>query len=139
VRKHLRIVIENTGGGVAEECEAKLRLITDNHDGTNPSMEPKILQWSSSNIVKETIGIGSYSVLNVVFSIDRNIHNNKFAYVCTAMSLNGPRLPRIVDGFNIGLYDFEIVVRALDGTFIRQVFQVKVTNNWLELSMHKIP
>lgn len=113
-------------------------MITNNHDGTNPSMEEKILQWASENITRQDIGVNSRQVLNVVFSADRNFYDKKFAFVGTQMSLNGPEPPRIEDAFSTGCYDFQVVVRALDGTFIRAVFRLHVTPDWEGLSMQRI-
>jgi hypothetical protein len=139
-RKYLRLAIENIGGNVAQQCQAKLRLVTDNGDGSNPSLEPKILQWSTDNITQETIGVGSYSLLNIAFSVDRTPNDkylgNKYAFVGTPRSLN--ESPRVEDGFNIGEYDFEVVIRAIDGTLVNGLYRLKVTENWLELSMEKV-
>jgi hypothetical protein len=45
----LRIAIQNTGGGVAERYDARLRVPQDTViDGTSPpSLEPKILVWDT--------------------------------------------------------------------------------------------
>jgi hypothetical protein len=139
-RKYLRIAIENIGGSVARQCEAKLRVVTDNKDGTNPSLDPKILQWSTENITQQDIGVGSFSLLNIVFSVGRSAKekylSNKYAYVGTQKSLN--ETPRMEDGFNIGEYDFEVVIRAIDGTYVSGLYRLIVTDNWLELSIQKV-
>jgi len=134
-RKYLRIAVENTGRAVAQECVAKLRILKNiSDDLENPETEQKILQWSTEKNIRENIGVGANSLLNIVFSQDLK-YSNKFAFVGTRMSLNGPDLPRIEDAFNDGDFDFEVVIKAIDGTSIRGVYRLKVTKNWLELTM----
>ena len=54
------------------------------------------------------------------------------------MSLNGTNLPRMVDAFSVGSFDFEIMIKAVDGTSICATYRLTITNNWLQLSMEKI-
>jgi hypothetical protein len=136
----LRVIVTNSGGGVAHQCRARLRILNDSTN-FSPSLEPKILPWESTSIY-EDIGIGenNFGVLNVVFSDSRD-YQGKRAFVSTSYNLdlsNPIYYPNIEDGFNIGHYTFELVVTTIDGFSIRNVYRLHVTDGWDKIAMEKI-
>jgi hypothetical protein len=135
-RKLLRVAIKNEGGGVATQCKARLRIL-NNSTNFSPSLEAKTLQWDSISI-NEDIGVKDFAILDIVFSDSREVAQRKRAYVSTPHNLSNFIYPQIEDGFNIGDYEFELVVKTIDGISVTNNFKVHVTDKWDEISMEKI-
>jgi hypothetical protein len=141
----LRVAIENIGGGPANHCDARLRVLQDTSvAGTSPpSLEPKILVWDTEQRY-EDIGAGNFALLNLVFSncnvsIDaRDTAIVKRAFACTSQSNSNITLPRIEDGFSVGRFQIEVIVRAKTGQFVRQVFRLDVPDDWRNITMESI-
>jgi hypothetical protein len=67
-RKYLKIAVENTGGGVAEDCKATLRVLNFNpSNARHPSKDPKTLLWDTDEITLD-IGINGFAMLYIVLS-----------------------------------------------------------------------
>jgi len=143
----LRIAIENTGGGPAEHCDAKLRVSNEMViPGTSvPSFEPKILVWDTEQRY-EDIGANNFALLNVVFSHDpairdgRDVRITKSAFIATPHNINTTNIlhPRVEDGFGVGRFRFEVVVRAKRGHSASAVFRLDVEANWDTISMELV-
>jgi hypothetical protein len=135
-RKYLRVGIRNEGGGVASQCNARLRIL-NNNTNFSPSLEPKTLQWDSKSI-NEDIGVKNFAILDVVFS--DSIEREKKAFVSTPFNLDVINIldTKIEDGFHVGDYEFELVVKTIDGISVTNNFKVHVTDKWDEISMEKI-
>jgi hypothetical protein len=143
-RKFLRVVVENSGGGVAAECVGILKIKLDQPFGS-PLRDEKELPWKTLR-VKEDLGVGNHQTLDVLFSDDREFKDSKDdrlakkAFISTLFNTNfdNIRFPKIEDGFNIGEFEFELTTRDKNGFFIYSVFRVMVTYNWNEISMKRI-
>lgn len=143
-RKFFRVAIENNGGGIAYQCNARLRILDNQPFGT-PSLEVKQLQWDSLRI-NQDIGVNDHAIVDVLFSDDRefrdrvNMELAKKAFVSTPHNLEKENInfPQMEDGFNVGDYKFELVVREMYGTSSRVVFIAHINNNWEETSIEKI-
>lgn len=141
----LRVAIQNDGGGAARECSGRLRILTDNGDGTNPSTERKNLIWESGH-ARENIGAHNFLILEVAYSDSRHIVDTtdnrlvKKAFVSTPNrpDLLNPLMPRIEDGFNVGDFDFELDVRTIDGISVTRNFSIHVRENWSDTSMEML-
>jgi hypothetical protein len=134
-RKYLRIEVENNGGEVARDCNAKLIVIEKSSD-LSPTTELKYLQWTKENEISMDIRAQGEEFLNVVFSMNKDISGG--AYVATTHSLNGPSFPREKDRFGVGEYAFKVEVNSESGQKTDAVFKLKVTENWEELTMKMI-
>jgi hypothetical protein len=134
-RKYLRIEVENNGGEVARNCNAKLTVIQKSSN-LSPSAELKFLQWTKRNVTSMDIPAHGEEFLNVIFSMDKQVVGS--AYVATPASLNGPTFPREMDRFSVGEYDFKVEINSEAGQKYSAVFRLKVTENWEELTMHMV-
>jgi hypothetical protein len=146
-RTFLRIGIENTGGGPAEHCDAKLRVPNEMViPGTSaPSFEPKILVWDTEQRY-EDIGANNFALLNIVFSHDPAIRDGrdnrilKNAFIATPHNISITNIlnPRIEDGFGVGRFRFEVVVRAKSGHSVSAIFRLDVNANWDAITMELV-
>jgi len=136
-RKYLRIKVTNEGGGLAKQCEAILTITENNSDDLkNPTTEEKVLQWSIENNATEVdIRPQGNRILNVVFS-EISVPE-KYAFIGTTLSLNGPTFPRPIDAFSVGSFDFTMKIIGKEGGYCDAKFSAIVTNNWQEISMER--
>jgi len=135
-RKYLRIEVENNGGGVAKNCDAKLIVIEKKSSELSPTTELKYLQWTKENKTSMNIRPQGEEFLNVVFSMDKDVGGG--AYVANPHSLNGPSFPRGKDRFGVGEYAFKVEINSESGQKTDAVFRLKVTENWEDLTMKMI-
>jgi len=134
-RKYLRIEVENNGGKVARNCNAKL-IVTEKSSDLSPTTELKLLQWTKEDVTSMNIAAQGEEFLNVVFSMDKSVVGG--AYVATSQSLNGPSFPREVDRFAVGQYSFKVEIIPESGQKTDAVFILNVTENWEELTMEMV-
>lgn len=154
-RKYLKVIVKNTGKGIAEGCEASLTFEKTTNPKRPPSIEPKNLHWqriSRGNIIG---ALNGDAILDIVFS-QNSLDNPQqdgtsntlvpdiqktFALISTKRSLdnyNPHEIPFVQDGVGIGETDFKLVIKDKMGDYVEKKFRIKVTSNWHELSMKEI-
>jgi hypothetical protein len=150
-RRFLKVIVRNTGKGIAENCEALLTFQkTDNN--RPPSTETKNLMWDNSQEFRTIGAKKGEAILHIVYSdsifanvqIDyesgKTIEENKktFTKISTIRSFSNlnPNVNSYVqDGLGIGNTDFKLKIQSLDGSSIEKKIRIKVSQNWQDLSM----
>jgi hypothetical protein len=143
-RKCLKIAVENNGGGIAERCNATLRLLNYSPtDASHPSKEPKNLLWETDELTQD-IGINGFAILYVAISEARNRDYSKKKYpalLATPQTIRVKEHPfniRAQDVLGEGDFYVEIAIFPKNSDFIKCVFRIHVTNDWHQLSMERI-
>lgn len=141
-RKYLRIVVKNTGYISAKNCEAKMRMLSNN--------DVKQLVWeeTSSSTVLEGISLRKNiharkgeDLVYVAFSdsrftniADENIRT--YAWIPTMRSIPPQNILQLED--KLVDYDVEINILSEEGAFCKAVFRVYADTNHISLRMRKI-
>lgn len=133
-RKHIWIRVKNNGGE-AKGCQAILQLTNTNE--RYPTKEEKYLQWVKDNVTELDIPRNDDAYLNIAYSFDKIVSGRK-VFVGTPESLNGPNLPKEIDGFVPGNYDLNVTIKVKNGEHLKLKFKLIVKEKWEELSMDYI-
>lgn len=137
-RKFFRIGIKNSGGTVAERCEGTFRILSK--DIVDMTREQKQITWDSREVY-EDIGVEDTAYLDVVFINSEIIRDvKKRAYVSTPSNLKEDKVysPDIRDGLVEGDFEFEVMVREINGKFVRGKFQIHLEQNYENSSMKRL-
>jgi hypothetical protein len=135
-QRYLRVLVRNTGRGIARKCIAEL--------GTNTNFRK--LTWNDGSIEKDIRAKSGKEFLHVVFSDSRfpsgSDNNNKkvYAIISTKESLY-PEAPYIrnQDAFvELGTLLSQITITAEDGYTKTQKIKINISNQWDRLSMGKV-
>lgn len=153
-RKYVKITIINSGRALAENCDAKLTLITYNSTSQlQPSPRDKNLVWDNGEYYRTIGAKGASASVNVVFSqssfanpqsgVEKIIEESKkiYAKVATIHSLNNLDIGNIQfaeDGMGIDDTYFRLSVKSITGQDTEATLKVSVTNNWHDLSIVKV-
>jgi hypothetical protein len=153
-RKYLKIIIQNKGRDVAQNCEATLTLIPNDSTALIlPSPAEKNLAWDTGENYRTIPAKNGKAILNVVFSQDtfispqkeltKDVEETKKIYgkISTIHSLNFLDTNSIQfaeDALRIGDTYFKLVVKVITGQITECVLKVSVTSNWHELAMERI-
>ncbi|HYZ97064.1 MAG TPA: hypothetical protein VE524_10760 [Nitrososphaeraceae archaeon] len=150
-RRFLKLIVRNTGKGIAENCEALLTFQkTDNN--RPPSTETKNLMWDNSQEFRSIGAKKGEAILHIVFSdstfsnlqIDyesgKTLEENmktyaKISTIRSFSNLNPNVNPYVQDGIGIGNTDFKLKIQSLDSSIIEKTIRIKVSQNWQDLSM----
>jgi hypothetical protein len=123
-RKYFRIGIKNNGGTVAENCDGKIRIL--NNDKKMPQIQ---LPWESGQLHQD-IGVGNTEFLNIMYCNSELILKvRKWVYLSTPRNLDGNNIynPNVEDGFDQGIFEFEVIVREeKSGKIAKGKFQLQV-------------
>ncbi len=146
-RTYQKICIKNSGG-VARNCEAELQVKKGNNSTIHPSEEPKLLVWWTSSkdniLLKQDIGgkIGAkylYVVFSEIFFANKHKDNNDiYAFVSTKEEVYRKDIRTRYNGFGVGEFEFEVIIKSEDGSFVKSIFRLHVEKDFRKISMEKI-
>jgi hypothetical protein len=155
-RRYLKVIVRNTGRGVAENCIAFLTLIRSQSNAKIlPSPEDKSLMWDNGEIYRTIGAKKGKAELNLVFSQEdfknlqvkeRGGHVSEdekiYAKISTPNSIHYVFPSSIIahaeDGLRIGDTYFRLGINTIHGESAEAIIRVTITSNWKKISLEKI-
>lgn len=145
-RQYVKVRVKNSGGIIARNCRAKLKVVRNITSSLCPS-DYKLLAWDTTETRYLDIARNDDEFLHVVFADSsfesiRQIQKTELhAMASTLSSFYDGKFIRAQDAFGSGEFEIEIHVLSEEGCWARAVYQLKVgdvyTSLKLDLVSHK--
>ena len=141
IRKYLRVLVKNTGGGVARNCKANLRLVRFESERA-PTDDSKALVWEGRLLERNIAAKGGSELLHVVFSDSSFDERSDNIHALVSKDENlYPQIRNVIwaqDAFGIGIFEVELTIMSEEGSSVKAMLRINVTKSFKELSMEKL-